>query len=766
MSFSPLLSDTSKQTRRTHQSISMSRKRKASPDTSHGRVGRPAPVEFDPWARPLTLQASTVAEHWPRVRMQIEMIDDNDLDSEDSTRLLAHAATLRREHTRLTADGKMLDHVLQPASQTCEPPPVKQRDFLPEPDLSPDPFVDPALDRAIKDPVGKDQQLQQSLDVIDPRSGAEWPMNELVEVERQRLEHNRLVDRHTSGSQHKLPGEHFLEQSSINSREPEGLTPEPEPQPTPPLGERPPLCPEQEGVVRLAEQGANIFYTGSAGCGKSTVLHEIRRRLGAQGKVVKAIAPTGLVALAINGTTTYTFMGWVPSDSAKSLNTLCKATANRGKGYVRAELRKVDALIIDEISMVDNHFFQRMDKVLRYIRRQTGPEEMPPRGVDPGELPFGGIQLIITGDFCQLAPVRPFEYCVSCGFELQRFCNKTKRCNNQHCGEDLFRDEDQYAFSSNAWKQCNFQYVHLKTIHRQQDGQFKALLKKCRTGVAFSEEEIKLLLEHKSCTKDAIRLMSTRLEVRRTNMAAYDRLPGPAFLYRCHDGRIIEGHHPRLQNRYAYRACNDELSHRVIDFGHEHRFDEILRLKEGMSVLLLVNLSLPEGLCNGSQGTIVGFSTFSMDALTGTLEDNPGLDPIQQQAIDTFARSNLNSENRGGIVLPVVRFQNGTERTILPECLSTELGHPAPYSYVWRVQIPLTAGYALTIHKAQGMTLDSVIIQLDRVFQDEQVYVALSRARTMEGLKIVGAPAVLKKALAVNPQVRRFMEKAKWIEFQ
>lgn len=68
---------------------------------------------------------------------------------------------------------------------------------------------------------------------------------------------------------------------------------------------RPVLCPEQLEVVELAASGRNIFYTGSAGCGKSTVLHAIKARLREMGKEVRVMAPTGKVALAINGTTTW-----------------------------------------------------------------------------------------------------------------------------------------------------------------------------------------------------------------------------------------------------------------------------------------------------------------------------------------------------------------------------------------------------------------------------------------------------------------------------
>ncbi|KAK4651780.1 hypothetical protein QC762_600550 [Podospora pseudocomata] len=747
-------------TREIHQSITMSRKRRASPDATHGRIGRPVPVEFDPWNRPLTPQASNAAEEWRRIRRQIDNVEDADLDSQHVIRLLTLAAEHRREYTRLAAGWKMLDHVLQPKSRTYEPLPLVQHDFLPEPDLYLDLFVDPSRNQAIKDCVSKYQQLKQSLDGFDPRSGAQWPIYELVEAERRRREYNSVVGSHVSVPPHQVPDEVSPQQLSSNSQEPQEPTPGPEPV----LEERPPLCPEQEAVVKLAEQGRNIFYTGSAGCGKSTVLHEIKRRLKAKGKVVKVIAPTGLVALAINGSTTWTFMGWAPDFNKMPLDKLCGVT--KANERVRKALRRVHTLIIDEISMVESNFFERMDSALRFVRKRD-PEEDRHTGPDPASLPFGGIQLIVTGDFCQLPPIKPFKHCVTCGFEL----STTKTCANRACRQSQFRLEDQFAFSSAAWQKCNFNYVHLKTIHRQRDEEFRALLEKCRTGIAFSQADIEILMNHESSTEDAVRLMPTREEVYETNERAFKKLPDPEFSYKCSDGRHIQENHQYLEYKYALEQNGDDRNHRVINFGDDnHRFEKVLKLKKDMSVLLLVNLNLREGLCNGSQGIIVDFESHSVGSLMRTLEGRPGLTYTQKEAIGTFASRNLNSEEPRMIALPVVRFQNGIERTILPECLVNEVGDPAPYSSVWRAQIPLMAGYALTIHKAQGMTLERVVINLENVFEDKQVYVALSRAKTLDGLKIEGdkesVKEVLERALQGDLQVQRFMEETQWIEFE
>ena len=88
--------------------------------------------------------------------------------------------------------------------------------------------------------------------------------------------------------------------------------------------------------------------------------------------------------------------------------------------------------------------------------------------------------------------------------------------------------------------------------------------------------------------------------------------------------------------------------------------------------------------------------------------------------------------------LPVVKFNNYADMvTIYPDCSVKELGFKTPHSLLMRTQIPLLSGWALTIHKAQGMTLEKAIVQLGDCWQGGMAYVALSRVKTMDGLKVL-----------------------------
>ena len=103
---------------------------------------------------------------------------------------------------------------------------------------------------------------------------------------------------------------------------------------------------------------------------------------------------------------------------------------------------------------------------------------------------------------------------------------------------------------------------------------------------------------------------------------------------------------------------------------------------------------------------------------------------------------------------PVVRFQNGLLRTVSAVCTLTELGPREPYSLSGRTQIPLLPAWAITVHKSQGMTLFSVAVDLARSFEREMVYVALSRAKSLEGLMVKSLPAGFGDGM--DKQVARF----------
>ncbi|POS72195.1 PIF1 [Diaporthe helianthi] len=505
----------------------------------------------------------------------------------------------------------------------------------------------------------------------------------------------------------------------------------------PPRVVGPRLSPEQAKVVALAASGRNIFYTGSAGSGKSTVLHAIVQRLEHMGKRVWVLAPTGRAALAINGRTTWSFAGWTPNSHKHGIEEL-KATARDEDNPAVPRFRKTDVVIIDEISMVENLHFERLDQVMRAARHT---KDFPAE-----HRPFGGVQVIVTGDFAQLPPVRPFGHCIECGSEMRWHVDDEDDSEIYSCGrcKITYNVSDQWAFRSKAWEECNFEYVYLDTIHRQHDPAFISLLNKCRMGDPFTPEDIKLLTDHETDTTGAVELYPTREEVRLVNEREFQKLATKAYSFQCRDTFDWEKKkHPKLRKRGEKHADGSLKSLKG------HSMNRRLELKYGMPVVLVANLDLDRGLCNGSQGIIVGWTPPNRS------ETRPRLfrgsyGTLKAHEIRTYETTTDEP------VWPIVRFTNGLEREIRAVCQVNELGDDVPYSLLCRTQLPLIPAWALSIHKAQGMTLDKVRVDVSKAFADGQVYVALSRATSLQGLQILGDARSLELKMRANKEVRSF----------
>ncbi|GAW21033.1 hypothetical protein ANO14919_105460 [Xylariales sp. No.14919] len=495
------------------------------------------------------------------------------------------------------------------------------------------------------------------------------------------------------------------------------------------------LCPEQAELVDIIMSGRNVFYTGSAGCGKSTVLKAFTRRLRDCGLRVDIVAPTGISALGVGGCTTFVYAGWNLSSFKQPLGRL-RQEAHRKN--IRKRLKDTDVLVIDEISMVENFHFERLNAVMQEAR---GSYE-----------PFGGVRVIVTGDFHQLPPVKPFEHCLTCGEELVPNRSEAMYSCKKH---GIFHDEDKWAFKSEAWALCNFVYFHLKTIHRQNDETFVKILQKCRIGQSLTSDDTDLLMNHPCKIGNATRLYASREEVRRQNRIRFDKLLSEKYSYACLDDFNMNPDHQNLE-RHHTRLHDGSLASLK-----DHRFEATVEFKRGMLVVLLTNLDIGRKLCNGSQGIICGYEEFDRNKLPKFAARN---DTVPENAIhgdyaemrEMYIKDFINRESITKKVWPIVKFHNGEVRTIYADCSVHTLGNKEPYSLLTRTQIPLAAAWAMSIHKSQSLTLDRVIVDLSRAWEEGQVYVALSRATSLSGLKIEGDPKGLTVGKGGNSEVRKF----------
>ncbi|XP_044225290.1 ATP-dependent DNA helicase PIF1 isoform X1 [Thunnus albacares] len=404
---------------------------------------------------------------------------------------------------------------------------------------------------------------------------------------------------------------------------------------------------EQAAVLSAVLSGKNVFFTGSAGTGKSFLLKRIMGSLPP--KSTFATASTGVAACHIGGTTLHNFAG-IGSGSAPLEQ--CIELAQRPG--VLQHWTSCRHLIIDEVSMVESQFFDKLESVARSVRRSTEP--------------FGGIQLIVCGDFLQLPPV-------SKGKEKASFC-----------------------FQARSWRKVIQVNMELTEVRRQTDQSFISLLQAVRVGRVTEEVTAKLMgSAYHHIEKDGIlatRLCTHKDDVELTNENKLQQLPGSVRIFEALDSdpalvKTIDAHSP---------------------------VGRLLQLKVGAQVMLTKNLDVARGLVNGARGVVVAFES-------------------------------------GKHGLPHVRFLCGVTEVLKPERWVFKSGGGIHLS---RQQLPLKLAWAISIHKSQGMTLDCVEISLARVFESGQAYVALSRARTLEGLRVMDFdPSVVR----ADPDVLLFYRK-------
>lgn len=251
-------------------------------------------------------------------------------------------------------------------------------------------------------------------------------------------------------------------------------------------------------------------------------------------------------------------------------------------------------------------------------------------------------------------------------------------------------------------------------------------------------------MDHETDTTGAVELYPTREEVRLVNEREFRKLDTKAYSFHCRDTFVWnKGKHPHLEKK-GERHGDGSLT--ALD---EHSMNRLVELKCGMPVVLLTNLDLDRGLCNGSQGIIVGWTPPDRSGKMLYLRSDEHV-VLKEREIKTYERTTDEP------VWPIVRFSNGVVCEIRAECQVNELGDDKPYSLLCRTQLPLTPAWALSIHKAQGMTLDKVRVDVSKTFTDGQVYVALSRATSLQGLQILGGARGLEVHMGANEEVRSF----------
>ncbi|EOR01180.1 hypothetical protein E3P92_01743 [Wallemia ichthyophaga] len=450
------------------------------------------------------------------------------------------------------------------------------------------------------------------------------------------------------------------------------------------------LSNEQQKVLQMVvDESKNVFFTGSAGTGKSVLLREIitslRKKFKKGPESVAVTASTGIAACNIGGTTLHSFTGCgLCNENVNALTQKVKRNPKALKRWTR-----VKVLIIDEVSMVDGELFDKLEGLARNIRKR--PE------------PFGNIQIVVCGDFFQLPPVSKGS--------APNFC-----------------------FDAESWTRVIAHTINLRQVFRQRDETFINMLNEMRFG-KLSDNSIRIFksLSRPLVFADQIQpteLYPLRQQVDQSNNGRMNQLEGETKTFSALDsGELpVDQRDKVLSNFMAPKQ---------------------LHIKLGCQVMLIKNID--ETLVNGSLGRVIDFIDavrYTRGEASKRLEEDEEYDDSVHKARSAAlgARkgdpqvSGQPTKKDQGTAYPLVHFllPNGGYRELLcvPDVWRTEGVNGKIEAS--RNQVPLILAWSMSIHKSQGQTLERVKVDLSSIFERGQCYVAISRATSLDGLQILG----------------------------
>lgn len=319
------------------------------------------------------------------------------------------------------------------------------------------------------------------------------------------------------------------------------------------------LSDTQQLVVDLVETGSNVLMLGSAGCGKSTVIKQLRQHQEAKNKHVYVTSTTGISAYNIQGITLHRYMGFGTGEG----NIWSLLTRIRKQAATLERILNTHLLIIDEISMLSADLFEKVDKLLRMVR---GNDEF-----------FGGIQVVLSGDLLQLKPV----------------IKKTKY--NPNPDERLLFESD--VFNDNFKKESNI--VTLTTNFRQKgDTEYQQTLNNVRHNT-LTPKDLETLEKAlmKAKTDDIPHLVATNSRADFINKRQLEQLKGKSTIFNATFKKNL-----MYDTQDLKQMSEDYLYELKSQFKQKEM--ETITLKENCRVMLTRNLDQNVGLINGALGHI------------------------------------------------------------------------------------------------------------------------------------------------------------------
>lgn len=423
---------------------------------------------------------------------------------------------------------------------------------------------------------------------------------------------------------------------------------------------------KQKDAFQNMKYGKNIFLTGPGGSGKSFLLKYFieyyKNEIETEDSLLYVTSTTGLSASLIDGITInhYASIGLGDKDVDYYYKKIIKMKSLRNRWI------KTKILIIDEISMMDPELFDKLEFLARKIRKNKNI--------------FGGIQVILSGDFLQLPPVK---------------------CKN-------------FCFEALNWNSVIEKTFYFDKIIRQDDNLLQNVLNNIRIGKV-NEEVIELLdscLNRDLTNKEGI--IPTLLFSKKNMVIEYNEKELGKLINDKKEYKIFESNY-----KFKDKITEESKEKLKILINNKFQVDDKITLSINSQVMLTINFP-DKGLSNGSRGIVIDFTK---------------------------------DENR----YPVVLFLNG--QTMIIEYYEYKLIEENQYEkdeFVTKCQIPLILSWAITIHKAQGMSLEYVKTDIgSSIFEYGQAYVVLSRIKSIEGLSLINIDYSKIKA---HPKILKYYE--------
>lgn len=411
----------------------------------------------------------------------------------------------------------------------------------------------------------------------------------------------------------------------------------------------------QQQALDILKLGHNVYLTGPAGSGKTYLLNKYIRFLKSKDVSVGITASTGIAATHINGMTIHSWSGLGIQDnlSDKDLDDFFIR-----KRYVVNRLIDTKVLIIDEISMLHAHQLDLIDRICQRLRRNRQD--------------FGGLQIVLCGDFFQLPPVAR---------------------NGQKAN---------YVNKSKIWQNMDLKICYLNEQYRQRDHRILQVLNEIRKNIIREESLNHLRKRYRQSITNfdqPTKLYTHNVDVEAINNQELSKIKGKLYKY-------------TMQTK-GKKALVEGLKKSCLA-------PEKLSLKKG-AVVMFVKNNFEQGFVNGTMGQVIDFD-----------EDKfPIVKTVNGQKIAAYPMDWTIEED--GVVKAEIR------------------------------QIPLRLAWAITVHKSQGMSIDAAEIDLRKSFVEGMGYVALSRVRSLEGMKLMG---LNKLALRVNEEILELDKKLRKISEQ